>query len=168
MPFIWIRWTSCSQVFVCGTTSTWWTLSLIHMHGRIFCGKFFSNHFYLLVYMRIKICPNFMWQIHLLKSWRASFYLAKNPPKMSYAKVCPCAPPVPQNLPCTSVFRGWQRLLRFCLYRPWPFLAHRPTSFQHSICCLYTRAKIRIKLTSPRSEESPVSPFLNVSVSSKC
>ena len=36
-----------------------------------------------------------MWQMHLLKNWRASFYVAK---KKRHAKVCSCARPVTKNL----------------------------------------------------------------------
>ena len=82
-----------------------------------------------------KICPNFMWQIHLLKNWRASFYVEKKKCCMRmFVRVHD-----PSQKIC-HILGGWQWLLRFCIYCPWSLLAHRQTCFQHNVCCLYTRA----------------------------
>ena len=73
----------------------------------------------------------------LLKNWRASFYVAKK--KMSYAKVCSCAQPDTENLLHTQRSTVASSVLSLL---PWSFLPHRQTSFQHSICSLYTRANL--------------------------
>ena len=92
-----------------------------------------------------KNCPNFMWQIHLLKNWRASFYVARKKCHMrKFVRVCE-----PSQKIC-HILSGWQWLLRVWLHHPQSFLAHRQTSFQHSICCLYTRANIFVAGNLPQ------------------
>ena len=42
------------------------------LHDHIFCSKFFQWQF-LFARIHEKICPNFMWQMYLLRNWRANF-----------------------------------------------------------------------------------------------
>ena len=83
--------------------------------------------------------------MHLLKNCCASFYAAKKKCHMrKFARVRD-----PSQKICYTL-RNWQWLLRFSPYSPESFLAHRQTSFQHSICCLYTLENIFVTENLPQ------------------
>ena len=100
-----------------------------------------------LLFARIseKICPNSMRQTDLLKNWRASFYVAK---KNCYIRKFVRVHDPSQKT--SHLLRRWQWLLRFCLHCHSSFLAHRQTSFQNGICCLYTRTNIFVTENLPQ------------------
>ena len=113
-------------------------------YEHIFCGKFFSNHFYLLIYMRkfVRIlCDK---RIYWKTGAPCRFYLAKKECRMrKFVRVLD-----PSQKICHTL-RGWQWLLRFCFHCSQSFLAHRQTSFQHGFCCLYTQANILVTENLP-------------------
>ena len=112
-------------------------------HEHIFCGKFFSDHFYLLVYVRKLariLCDNYIW-------WKTGA------PLFMWQR---------KNVICESSFVCTTRHRKLATYSEvgsrffafvstiQSFLAHRQTSFQHSISRLYIRANIFVTENLPQ------------------
>ena len=95
-----------------------------------------------------KICNNFMWQIHLLKNWRASFYVTnKNCHMWEFVRVHNSPHKMWHAFSKLAEFHYEVLCYRVCLRCSESFLTHMEISFQFVVPCTCANVFVTEKLS---------------------